>query len=172
MVCAVYVGVYALALFANIVNFSKIFPGIETLTCTLPANFWFPIWRDYAIGLGTGSCEGKSLRHRLKHGKPGTAMVIAIGGAEEFRHMREGTLDLVLLKRKGFVKIALVTGAHLIPVIGFGENEIFTRITHPYFQPLHKLFQVLLKSSAPLFMGKRWGFLPARHPLVTVGTIG
>lgn len=165
------IGVYALALFVNIVfcnRFVKAFQGINALACTLPVNFWFPIWRDYALLLGSGSCESRSLKHRLKYGKPGTAMIIALGGAEEFKHMKEGTMDLVLKKRKGFIKIALTTGVDLVPVIGFGENEIFKRITHPLFQPLHKLFHFIFKSSAPLFMGKTWFGFPARHPLVTV----
>ena len=37
--------------------------------------------------------------------------------------MKPGTLDLVLKNRKGFVKIAIQTGASLVPVISFGENE-------------------------------------------------
>jgi hypothetical protein len=51
----------------------------------------------------------------------------------------------VLNKRKGFVRIALQTGAQLVPVIGFGENDLYdikepgpwrlklTRFTKKYF---------------------------------------
>lgn len=77
-------------------------------------------------------------------------------------------MDLVLLKRKGFVKIALATGAGLVPVIGFGENELFNRLAHPMLEPIHWFFNLAMKSSAPVFSG-RWGtFIPERHPLVTV----
>ncbi len=37
--------------------------------------------------------------------------------------LQPGTLDLVLLKRKGFVRVALEGGASLVPVLAFGENE-------------------------------------------------
>jgi 2-acylglycerol O-acyltransferase 2 len=95
-------------------------------------------------------------------------MMIALGGAEEFRYMEAGTMDVVIKKRKGFVKIALQTGVDLVPLIGFGENEIFALIKNPIFQPLHKIFHFLFKASAPLFKGKVFGILPSRHPLVTV----
>ncbi|KAJ2997322.1 diacylglycerol O-acyltransferase 1 [Globomyces sp. JEL0801] len=144
---------------------------------TLPANFSVPIWRDYALALGSGSCERKSIKQRLLYGKPGTSMMIAIGGAEEFKYMTEGlqcsfnpsgTLDLVLLKRKGFAKIALMTGASPVPVIGFGENELYHRVTHSFFQPLHGVFQTLFKAAAPLFYGQFGTLFPKQHPLVTV----
>lgn len=96
-------------------------------------------------------------------------MIIALGGAEELLHMKEGTLDLVLLKRKGFVKIALKTGCDLVPIIGFGENELFTNMRHPNLEPIQRFIKKTVRASAPFVIGKSWGILPARYPLVTVG---
>ena len=38
---------------------------------------------------------------------------------------RPGANDLVLKRRKGFVKIALRSGASLVPVYAFGENSTY-----------------------------------------------
>lgn len=76
-------------------------------------------------------------------------------------------MDLVLNSRKGFIKIALTQGASLVPVLGFGENDIFDRVDNPNFSILHKLAK-LAKMAAPLFSG-RYVILPHKVPLVTVG---
>ena len=148
-------------------HFNTVFPGIDICMPTLPINFYLPFWRELALGAGGVTCHKQAVVGRIANGRPGTAMLISLGGAEEFYHMNENTLDLVILKRKGFAKIALQTGANLVPVIGFGENELFERLTHQIFDPLHALFNATIRAAAPLFRGKNWG-LPARHPLVTV----
>ena len=37
-------------------------------------------------------------------------------------------MDLILRRRKGFVKLALQAGADLVPVMAFGENEQYHRV--------------------------------------------
>ena len=41
--------------------------------------------------------------------------------------VQPGCMDLVLRRRKGFVKLALASGADIVPVLAFGENECYTR---------------------------------------------
>lgn len=50
------------------------------------------------------------------------------GGAEEALDAHPGYHTLVLKSRKGFIKKALKTGAYLVPVYSFGENEVFEQV--------------------------------------------
>lgn len=89
---------------------------------------------------------------------------------------KPGTMDLVLLRRKGFVRIALEAGADLVPVLAFGENEQYHR---PRLRPGGWLdrFQTATKRglgfTLPLcygrtFLGLGWSPLPEPVPIVVV----
>jgi 2-acylglycerol O-acyltransferase 2 len=163
-------GLYTFSVFANLWHsreFLTAFPGIKCFGVTLDANFLIPFWRDLCIAFGTGSSSKKAITSRLVHGEAGTAALIVVGGAREFKHMKAGTMDLVLKTRKGFIKLALETGTDLVPVLGFGENDLYSLVDHKYLTPLHSLFRILFRSAAPLFYGNNWG-LPGRGPLNTV----
>lgn len=55
----------------------------------------------------------------------GQSILLAVGGASESLVSRPKTYDLVLNKRKGFVRIALRTGASIVPCIAFGETNLY-----------------------------------------------
>uniref|UniRef100_A0A0N4XRB1 diacylglycerol O-acyltransferase n=1 Tax=Nippostrongylus brasiliensis TaxID=27835 RepID=A0A0N4XRB1_NIPBR len=79
------------------------------------------------------------------------------GGAEEALNAHPGYHTLVLKSRKGFVKEALKTGAYLVPVYSFGENEIFEQVENPEGSALRR-FQSWTKRFAgftfPFFHGR------------------
>ena len=68
------------------------------------------------------------MKHRLNNGE---SLILVPGGAAEALHAHGGVMKLYLKNRKGFVKLAIETNAKLVPVIGYGENDIFDTL-YPY----------------------------------------
>ena len=103
-------------------------------------------------------------------------MVIAVGGSQEVLNARPGSYRVVLKNRKGFIKLAITTGASIVPVFSFGENDIYNQ---PNYKPGSKAlkFQEWFKkatgTSLPLINGRgffqySFGIIPKRHPITTV----
>ncbi|KAJ3339753.1 diacylglycerol O-acyltransferase 1 [Kappamyces sp. JEL0680] len=165
-------GVYSSSIFGSIHShhqFSQLFPGLDVLAITLPVNFWFPIWREMLLSINIATSSASSIRRRIKEGPPGTVMQITVGGGEELKYMEPGTLDLVMKKRKGFVRLALETGCDIIPALSLGENDLYTPIRWKSLKAiLDKIFYTLFRASFPLIAG-RWGTLvPYRKPCFVV----
>jgi 2-acylglycerol O-acyltransferase 2 len=140
----------AFAAFATeALGFSQLFPGITNTLLTLDSNFRLPLYREYALRMGLASVSRESCENILSRGGPngegmGRAITIVVGGARESLDAKPHTLRLVLQRRKGFVKLAIRTGADLVPVLAFGENDIYDQFDsdgHPW---IHK-GQMLVK---------------------------
>ncbi|KAI3639135.1 hypothetical protein MIR68_002665 [Amoeboaphelidium protococcarum] len=156
-------------------NVSKVFPGIKIHALTLNANFRFPIWREFLLASGICSVSRKSCDYILKKAK-GNSIILVPGGAREALDAHPGTIDLTLNKRRGFIKVALSNGCDLVPVLSFGENDIFNQVANSDGTVLRKWQQWFLKyvSIAPCipygrgFFQYDFGFLPRRRPIITV----
>lgn len=99
-----------------------------------------------------------------------------VGGAQEALHARPGNYKIILKKRKGFVKLALQTGASIVPIFSFNEVEVFDQ---PSNEPGTKIrqFQDFVKKwtgvAPAIFIGRgffqySFGLIPRRHPIYTV----
>lgn len=99
-----------------------------------------------------------------------------VGGAQEALNARPGVYKLVVKKRKGFVKIALQTGASLVPIFSFNEVEVFDQPSNEPGSKIRKFQDIVKKYTgiAPaLFIGRgffqySFGLIPRRHPIHTV----
>ncbi|KAL1845603.1 diacylglycerol O-acyltransferase 1 [Paecilomyces lecythidis] len=174
----------AFAAFATeALGFSKLFPGITNTVLTLDSNFRIPIYREYVLGMGLASVSRESCENLLTKGGAdgegmGRAITIVVGGARESLHALPHTLRLILKSRKGFVKLAVRTGADLVPVLGFGENDLYEQVRSDEHPLIHK-FQMLIKRTMgftiPLFHARGVfnydvGVMPYRRPLnIVVG---
>lgn len=106
-------------------NFSKIFPGIDVHFLTLVGHFKLPLVRDYILLHGMLDCSRDTCK-RVLTGGTGRSIALAVGGALESLHVTPGTIDIIVKRRQGFVRLAAETGASIVPVISFGENDLFT----------------------------------------------
>jgi 2-acylglycerol O-acyltransferase 2 len=108
----------------------------------------------------------------------GRAITIVVGGARESLDAQPYSLRLVLKRRKGFVKMAIRTGADLVPVLSFGENDLYDQFqaeSHPTIHKIQLLVKKILGFTVPLFHARGVfnydvGIIPYRRPLnVVVG---
>ena len=108
----------------------------------------------------------------------GRAITIVVGGARESLEAQPRSLRLILARRKGFVKLAIRTGADLVPVLAFGENELYDQVQpeqHPLIHKIQLLVKKFLGFTVPLFHARGVfnydvGVMPYRRPLnIVVG---
>lgn len=164
-------------------GFSQLFPGIKNTLLTLETNFRFPLYRDYILALGLASVSKVSCENILSRGGSngegmGRAITIVIGGASESLDARPYSLRLVLKRRKGFVKLAIRTGADLVPVLAFGENDLYDQLqseAHPLIYKFQMAVKKMVGFTVPLFHARGVfnydiGIMPYRRPLnIVVG---
>ncbi|KAH9247866.1 hypothetical protein BSLG_008809 [Batrachochytrium salamandrivorans] len=156
-------------------GFSELFKGIDLRLMTLATNFKMPFFREIIIHLGICCASRESCDYILKEGQ-GNAIMIVVGGAAESLNATPGTNDLVLTKRFGFVKVALRAGASLVPVMSFGENDLWDQVPNPkgsLLRGFQNWFQKLASFSPPLLHGRgiftyNMGILPYRRRIVSV----
>jgi 2-acylglycerol O-acyltransferase 2 len=167
----------------NALGFAEKFPGITNSLLTLDSNFRLPFYRDWVLAMGLRSVSKESICNTLSKGGPendgkGRAVTIVIGGARESLEAQPGTLRLILKGRKGFVKMALRTGADLVPVVGFGENDLYDQLSPKVYPMVHKFQMIVLKVfkfTVPALHGRGVlnydvGLMPYRRPVnIVVG---
>lgn len=174
----------AFAAFATeALGFSNLFPGITNTLLTLEGNFKLPLYREYALRLGLASVSRDSCENILSKGGRngegmGRAITIVVGGARESLESKPGTVHLVLNRRLGFVKLAIRQGADLVPVFGFGENDIYEQLDphlHPWINKIQLLVKKLMGWTVPIFHARGIfnydvGMMPYRRPMnIVVG---
>jgi 2-acylglycerol O-acyltransferase 2 len=84
--------------------------------------------------------------------------VVVVGGFKEIQKSQPKVYKFHLRNRKGFVKIALETGASLVPAISFGEVDVFEPNANKFLIKLLRMLGIPnIKSPTPL-----------RRPIITV----
>jgi 1-acyl-sn-glycerol-3-phosphate acyltransferase len=87
--------------------------------------FRIPIVRELCESVGAIEATEDEIRAVLEGGE---SVAILTGGVREISMTEPGRVVLNLKKRRGFAKIAKELGVPIVPVLTFGENELFPPI--------------------------------------------
>eukprot|EP00071_Canis_lupus_P029827 XP_022263384.1 2-acylglycerol O-acyltransferase 2 isoform X1 [Canis lupus familiaris] len=173
-------GVLAAGAFVNLctesTGFPLLFPGIRSHLMMLTLWFRVPFFRDYIMSGGLVTSDKESAAHILSRKEGGNLLAIIVGGAQEALNARPGDSTLLLRNRKGFIRLALMHGAALVPIFSFGENELFDQVENSpgsWLRRIQNRLQKIMGISLPLFHGRgvfqySFGFIPYRQPITTV----
>ncbi|KAM8835183.1 2-acylglycerol O-acyltransferase 2 [Synchiropus picturatus] len=173
-------GVLVAGAFSNFCSyatgFTQMFPGLTSHLLMLPLWFRAPFFRDYIMCAGLIPSDKESASYPLRQRGGGNAVVIAVGGAPEALDAHPGTYNVLLAKKKGFIKMAMENGAYLVPAFSFGENEVFDQVENPrgtWLRWTQERLQSIMGISLPLFHARgifqySFGLMPYRKPIATV----
>ncbi|KAL4778686.1 diacylglycerol acyltransferase-domain-containing protein [Aspergillus varians] len=163
---------------ADAVGFEELFPGIKNTMLVKDAFFTTPLLREYLFLRGqSGVSRDSCIQHLTRGGYDlrgmGKAITISVGGSREYRIARPGTMGIVIKIRKGFVRLAVETGANLVPVLVFGENDLFAPIDIASFSVkglIAWVWQKAVGHKVAFSVGRFSIFCPFQKPLhVVVG---
>lgn len=128
-----------------------------------------PFARRHFSWMGIASADAKSMRACMQRKFPANVCYSTPGGIEEaFCVPNE---QIVVLKRKGFCKIALQCGTDLVPTYGFGNNQFFPVLSgqDSRLAKVSKKLNVTIMLWIGLF-NIPYSCLPMKHPqLLAVG---
>ena len=152
-------------------NFSAKFPGIFPHVNTIEGNLWMPGFREFFLMFGAVSSSKESLTHLLSTRGGGKAAVLMVGGVPEMENFQENSVRVVLNRRKGFIKLALRHGSHLVPTFVFGETHLYKQ--SGLFSSCQDWIRSVIGISPVLFYGRgffqnSFGFLPYRRRMYVV----
>jgi hypothetical protein len=157
-------------------KFRMKYPEFTVKTASLYLFFVLPFMREVTLGLGMISCSAKSLNYELSRPEGGHIVILMPGGATEACNSQPGKYKFVVKSRKGFVKVALRNGSPLVPVISFGETDLFEQLEGRTLHKIQEFFKKYL-GLAPViingggFFQYSFGIVPRRKPVTTVGKI-
>lgn len=137
------------AIFTNFCGVKEKFPGLQYNILTASVCYMVPGYRELVLSLGGRDASRYVARRILGYGK---SVVVVPGGAAEAL-LSSPEVDIVHLKdRYGFIKLAIQSGASLVPVFAFNECNTFNVVSPrmSFLRNLQRKIQMVLGMSVPI----------------------
>ena len=100
----------------------------------------YTLWNCFGLGeLMEGLYVPSNYSDMKKVLDAGTSLSVSIGGISEVKNIVPGKLILKISGRKGVFKLAIETGTPVVPVLVYGENELFQEYRSPLIDSMQEL---------------------------------
>jgi hypothetical protein len=108
---------------------------------SIPLFHYVPVLSDIARYFGIISSDYRSIEKTLEKKE---SVSVLLGGVREMAMVEDFKLRLCIKKRSGIFRLALTTGTPIVPVLTFGENELFSQARSETLDSINAyLFQTL-----------------------------
>jgi hypothetical protein len=155
-------GIIPLGGFLAASEFDSRMPGYFGRMAVAPALLHVPFLRTVFGSFGAMPNDKRSMVRALEREKH---LALFPGGIAELFLSSRAQEHLYLKKRKGFVKLALQTGANIIPIYVFGHTHMFDQLSNvPTVAALSRFF----RASVTFFWGRWYLPLPYRTPVTFI----
>lgn len=144
-------------------------PGHKCVGCVSSACFVVPLFRHINTWVNACKADRKEIISLLERG---CSPVLCVGGVQEVLNIiKDKEVVLYLRNRLGFVRIAMLQGAPIIPIFAFGLNQCFDYQPTPKSGLFHRISQRI--GFVPMVFYGVWGlpFGPCK-PCDLVNVVG
>jgi 2-acylglycerol O-acyltransferase 2 len=97
--------------------------------------FWFPVCGEVIEAAGAIPAKYQEMKKAVVEGE---SLAVALGGIDEILETAPGRMRLTLSRRRGVFKMALETGTPLVPVLCYGENELYRPVTWKWLEAVNR----------------------------------
>lgn len=127
--------------------------------------FRLPGAREFYQWFGSLSAGWRPMLAQLRAGK--SVLLLPGGIKEQLTLCKPGEDVVVLRERRGFVKLALLTGSPLVPVYVFGERRAF-KVQETLTRIVGGLLKRMFRAGVPCVRGRWFTLMPFATPLTIV----
>jgi len=164
-------GLFSMAPFLHWAAGATTWPADRPVRVALHSIFYkIPVIRELMELYGTIQATESEIRSALERGE---SVALLTGGIQELQLTATNRMRLVLKKRKGFLRIAGDMGVPVVPVLTFGENELFPPIRGPVIEfaqrTLKNWFGIAIPIPTAESVGNWFSLMygPLKPPVVT-----
>lgn len=143
--------------------FERMFPGIVTRTLGATAMFLVPLCREVCLWCGAVDASKKTAVSILQRG---WSLLVYPGGSREIFLTDSNSTDTALVRRSGFVRLAIENGCEIVPTFVFGEKWLYRHLHFP--RAVTDFFLNTLRFPLLLFWGRWFTYMPLKRQLAIV----